>query len=140
MDSWKLLGTAPTELNMLYVQFGKIQTDSLEDRFGKYRQFAGSQYHVSIRQIYEGENKMRLQSTLLTVNKPSQHESHRDEQWEDLDRDEGAARANYNVVVTQDTLSKMTDIIAVLVYVAGYSVYSTLRKAEMQEVQGHLNH
>lgn len=121
-----------TELNMLYVLFGKIQTDSLEDRFGKYRQLAGSQYHVSIRQIYEGENKMRLQSTLPTVSKLSQHESHRDEQWEDLDRGEGAAPASYNVVVTQDTLSKMTDIIPVLVYVAGYSVYSTLRRLKCQ--------
>ncbi|KAH9379155.1 hypothetical protein HPB48_002665 [Haemaphysalis longicornis] len=101
-------------LNVLYVLFGKIQTDSLEDRFGKYTQLAGSQYHVSIRQICEGENKMRLQSTLPAVSKPSQHESRRDEQWEDLDRDEGAARANYDVVVTQDTLSKMTDIIPVL--------------------------
>ncbi|KAH9377349.1 hypothetical protein HPB48_011071 [Haemaphysalis longicornis] len=118
---------------MLYVLFGQIQTDSLEDRFGKYRQLAASQYHVSIRQIYAGENKMRLQSTLPTVSKPSQHESHRDEQWEDLDRDEGAARANYNVVVTQDTLCKMTDIIPVLVYVAGYSVYSNLRKLKCEK-------
>ncbi|KAH9360420.1 hypothetical protein HPB48_019501 [Haemaphysalis longicornis] len=70
------------EFNMLYVLFDKIQTDSLEDRFGKYRQLAGSQYHVSIRQIYEGENKLRLQSTLPTVNKASQHESHRGGQWE----------------------------------------------------------
>ncbi|KAH9365541.1 hypothetical protein HPB48_020581 [Haemaphysalis longicornis] len=122
-----------TELNMLYVLFGKIQTDSLEDRFGKYRQLAGSQYHVSIRQIYKVENKMRLQSTLPTVNKPSEHESHRDEQWEDLDRDEGAARANYNVVVTQDTLSKMTVIIPLLVYVEGCSVYSTLRRLKYEK-------
>lgn len=118
---------------MFYVLFGKIQTDGLEDRFGKYRQLAGSQYHVSIRQIYEGENKMRLQSTLPTVSKLSHHESHRDEQWEDLDQDEGAARANYNVVVTQDTLSKITDVIPVLVYVAGYCVYSTLRRLKCEK-------
>lgn len=55
------------ELGMSYVLFGKIQTDCLEDRFGKYRQLAGAQYHISIRQIYEVENKLRLQSTLPTV-------------------------------------------------------------------------
>ncbi|XP_077551220.1 LOW QUALITY PROTEIN: uncharacterized protein LOC144164833 [Haemaphysalis longicornis] len=105
-----------TELHMLYVLFGKIQTDSLEDRFGKYRQLAGSQYHVSIRQIYEGENKMRLQSTLPTLSKPSQHESHRDEQWEDLDRDEGAAHS-YAVVAHSyavvEELSKRDDFLTI---------------------------
>lgn len=55
------------ELGMSYVLFGKIQTDCLEDRFGKYRQLAGAQYHISIRHIYEVENKLRLQSTLPTV-------------------------------------------------------------------------
>ncbi|KAH8038355.1 hypothetical protein HPB51_001138 [Rhipicephalus microplus] len=49
-----------TELNMFSVLFGKIQIDGLKNRFGKHRQLAGSQYHVSIRQIYEGENKMHL--------------------------------------------------------------------------------
>ncbi|KAL3223602.1 hypothetical protein MRX96_027277 [Rhipicephalus microplus] len=44
-----------------------------------------------------------------------------------------AARANYNVVVTQDTLSKMMDIIPVLVYVAGYCVYSTLRRLKCEK-------
>ncbi|KAH7954522.1 hypothetical protein HPB49_019367 [Dermacentor silvarum] len=47
-------------------------TDCLEDRLGKYRQLAGAQYHISIRQIYEVENKVRLQSTLPTVS-PDQH-------------------------------------------------------------------
>ena len=43
---------------------GKIQTDSLEERFGKYRTMAGSQYLISVRQIFEVENKLRLQSIL----------------------------------------------------------------------------
>ncbi|CAN8011284.1 unnamed protein product, partial [Ixodes pacificus] len=37
-----------TELGLNYVLLGRIQTDSLEDCFGKYRQLAGSQYHISI--------------------------------------------------------------------------------------------
>lgn len=43
------------ELNMKYILTGKIQTDSLEARFGKYRQLAGSQYNISMRQLLECE-------------------------------------------------------------------------------------
>lgn len=41
---------------------GKVQTDSLEDQFGSYRQLADSQYYISIRQVYEKETKLRVQS------------------------------------------------------------------------------
>ncbi|KAH7944230.1 hypothetical protein HPB52_017470 [Rhipicephalus sanguineus] len=56
-----------SELHLCFVLLGKLQTDLLEDRFGKYRRLAGSHYHVSIRQLYESENKLRLQSTLPRV-------------------------------------------------------------------------
>ncbi|KAH6944232.1 hypothetical protein HPB50_002362 [Hyalomma asiaticum] len=52
------------ELKFRYVLLGKFQTDILEDRFGKYRQLSGAQYHISIGQIYESENKLRLQKVL----------------------------------------------------------------------------
>lgn len=44
-----------------YFLCGKIQTDKLEDRFGKYRQYAGAQYHVSLRQVFESESILRMQ-------------------------------------------------------------------------------
>ena len=37
-----------TELNLTYVLTGKFQTDNLEARFSKYRQFSGSNYHVTV--------------------------------------------------------------------------------------------
>ncbi|KAG0430747.1 hypothetical protein HPB47_022410 [Ixodes persulcatus] len=79
-----------TELGLNYVLLGKIQTDSLEDRFGKYRQLAGSQYHISIRQPYEGENKLRLQSTLPTI--PCE-----DERWEQLEKQVDTPRPSCNI-------------------------------------------
>lgn len=79
-----------TELGLNYVLLGKIQTDSLEDRFGKYRQLAGSQYHISIRQLYEGENKLRLQSTLPTI--PCE-----DERWEQLEKQVDTPRPSCNI-------------------------------------------
>ncbi len=50
--------------NFKYFLTGKVQTDMLEDRFGKFRQLAGGQYNISLRQLYEVEYKMRLQSSL----------------------------------------------------------------------------
>ncbi|KAJ8865661.1 hypothetical protein PR048_033181 [Dryococelus australis] len=43
----------------------KLQTDALEDRFGRYRQFAGSQFHVSVVQLYESEIKLSASSAEL---------------------------------------------------------------------------
>ncbi|GFV49249.1 transposable element P transposase [Trichonephila clavipes] len=48
------------ELKFQYFLPGKIQTDALECRFGKYRTLSGSQYLISIRQLYEVEAKLRM--------------------------------------------------------------------------------
>lgn len=79
------------ELSMTYVLLGKIQTDCLQDRLGKYRQLAGTQYDVSKRQVYECENKLRLQSTLLMVGK-IESAIDKDEQWQVLDREANCSR------------------------------------------------
>ena len=52
------------ELGAEYVLLGKFQTDSLEARFGQYRQLTGGKYDVSLRQVYECEKKLRLLSVL----------------------------------------------------------------------------
>ncbi|KAH7953515.1 hypothetical protein HPB49_009583 [Dermacentor silvarum] len=115
---------------MSYVLFGKIQADCLEDRFGKYRQLAGAQYHISIRQIYEVENKLRLQSTLPTVS-PDQH-------WECVRKQVEALLPSSNVVFTSQALTKMQDVVPVLVYVAGYAVYGTLKKLKCEQCRDSL--
>jgi len=53
-----------SELGLHYVLLGKFQTDSLEARFGQYRQLSGGKYNISLRQVYESEKKLRLLSTL----------------------------------------------------------------------------
>ena len=47
------------ELHMTYILPGKFQTDNLESRFGEYRQLAGGNYNISVRQLFECENKIR---------------------------------------------------------------------------------
>ncbi|CAN7945910.1 unnamed protein product, partial [Ixodes pacificus] len=49
------------ELGFEYILLGKFQTDCLEERFGRYGQLSGSQYHVSIAQVLNSEKKIRLQ-------------------------------------------------------------------------------
>ena len=53
-----------SELGLHYVLLEKFQTDSLEARFGQYRQLSGGKYNISLRQVYESEKKLRLLSTL----------------------------------------------------------------------------
>ena len=45
-----------------YVCMGKLSSDPIERRFGRYRQMSGGNYFVSVKQILEGEKCIRLQS------------------------------------------------------------------------------
>lgn len=54
-------------LNMSYVLSAKFQTDKLESRFGQYRQLAGGNYNISMRQIFECEEKIRIMSVLEKI-------------------------------------------------------------------------
>lgn len=59
------------ELELSYVLFGKIQTDSLEDWFGKYRQLTGAQYHISIRQIMKSKTRCACRAPCLQLHPTS---------------------------------------------------------------------
>ena len=47
-----------------YILTGLFQSDPLEKRFGIYRQMSGSNYIVSVRQVFESERKLKIQSLL----------------------------------------------------------------------------
>lgn len=59
-----------TDLQFKYVLTGKFQTDPLEYRFSQYRRLAGTNYHVSVREIMESEKKLKLIS-LLKLQSPA---------------------------------------------------------------------
>jgi hypothetical protein len=48
------------EKSLKYVLFGLINSDTIERRFGWYRQLAGANYYLSVRQFLEAEKKIRL--------------------------------------------------------------------------------
>lgn len=109
------------ELGFEYVLLGKFQTDCLEDRFGKYRQLSGGNYHVSIRQIYESEKKLRLQKVLdlpdidlttLTVPEMSSE----------------ALQSQFAITVTDADYEMKSSRLPAAVYVAGYCAHAALKK------------
>lgn len=115
-----------TEVKLPYVLLGKIRTDSLDERFGTCRKLAGSQYHMSIRQLYEGEDEVLLQNTLPTI--AAVCEADGDEQWEDLHKRDHLLFPDLDADVTGEALSKIRDVLPVLVYVAGHAVHATLKR------------
>ena len=45
-----------------YVLLGKIQSDTIEGRFGRIRQLSGANYYISMRQLLETDRKLRTLS------------------------------------------------------------------------------
>ncbi|XP_072145131.1 uncharacterized protein [Dermacentor andersoni] len=109
------------ELGFQYVLLGKFQTDGLEDRFGKYRQLSGAQYHISNMQIYESENKLRLQKVLdlpdLDVIAQPIHTISVD-----------SLRGQFTIAVTKADVAKKSSMIPTVTYVAGYCAHVTMKK------------
>lgn len=123
------------ELNMSYILPGKFQTDSLEARFGLYRQLSGCQYHISLRQLLETEKKLRLM-TVLELN------VHPQEKFRILDMhsyDESTERSVYDseyafhVSISEDDFKNVESELPVLTYIAGYCCHSLIRKLQCNE-------
>jgi hypothetical protein len=47
-----------------FVLLGQLQPDALESRFGWLRQMSGANYYISMRQVVEGDRKIRALSLL----------------------------------------------------------------------------
>lgn len=84
-------------------------------------QLAEAQYHVSIQEVCECENKLRLQNTLPVLGAKPRECADEDQQWDGLEKQDKRSRPHCNVVVSEQTLTKIEGIIPVLVYVAGYA-------------------
>lgn len=115
----KLISYCLDDLGFDYVLLGKFQTDCLEARFGKYRQLSGSQYHVSIRQVFESERKLRLQSALELPEMNSGTPA--------VSSDEAMLQSFSIEVHDKDFEMKALNLPAIT-YVAGYCAHAALKK------------
>ncbi|XP_064470198.1 uncharacterized protein LOC135384947 [Ornithodoros turicata] len=107
------------ELGFTYVLLGKFQTDSLEERFGQYRRLSGTQYHISVRQIYESENKLRLQKMMSLPLEEEMGEMSNSPADDDQD---------FDIEITDEDIASKRDVMAAITYVAGYCAHPTLKK------------
>jgi hypothetical protein len=123
------------DLNYTYFLPGKVQTDALEARFGKYRQLAGSQYLISIRQIFEVEAKLRMQDFLPLKSKSSMFGNlELDFKNAELDIPDLDIHNSYllflDVIdsISAEDFINTEELLPVFTYVAGYCGGSALRK------------
>ena len=61
------------DVGFIYVLTAMFQSDPIERRFGWYRQLSGGNYYINVRQIFEGEKKIRILN-LVKFNKLSMPE------------------------------------------------------------------
>ncbi|GBM48822.1 hypothetical protein AVEN_18756-1, partial [Araneus ventricosus] len=113
-------------LNMSYLLLGKIQTDKLESRFGQYRSMSGDQYHISIRQLYETENKLRISRELKLISHTSG--SFDIDLFDNCDQDENSVEIIddffQDIEVSNSDIDKVADSLPVITYLAGYCSHS----------------
>lgn len=130
----KLVEFCSQELKWSYLLPGKFQTDPLEARFGQYRQLAGGQYHISVRQIFEIEKKIRILSTIeLPISdgrKIVVNDFVEDEIIMDHDYCATASSQTFTgeLNVTQSDLDSTCSDVSILTYIGGYCCHSLMKK------------
>lgn len=130
------------ELALDYMLPGKFQTDQLENRFSLYRQLAGGQYHVSTRQIFEIEKKLRMQSCFKIYLKTRDGvinvtDFNVNTDFEKIDENLNFG-LNLPVTISSSDLDKAVDKLPVIVYIGGYAVYSVLKKLNCENCRHNL--
>ena len=120
------------ELGAKYVLLGKFQTDSLEARFGQYRQLAEGKYDVSLRQVFECEKKIRLLSVLkLSVQGREITLTDFKLNWDSYNSLEIGQQ--YPIHVTTEEVNGGKEKLPVLTYIAGYCCYSVNKKLKCED-------
>ena len=111
-----------------YVLLGKIQSDTIEKRFGHIRQLSGANYYISMRQLLESDRKLRTLSLLkysrISVKEIDQaaKEAHNPELKEGVT---AKSESLYNNL--QFKIAPTENDLAVIYYVTGYCCKSLVR-------------
>ncbi|XP_071032981.1 transposable element P transposase [Parasteatoda tepidariorum] len=130
-----------SNFGLSYLLLGKIQTDRLESRFGLYRSMAGDQYHISIRQLYETESKLRISKELKLVSHTSGSFSinifHSDSDTVD-DINEDVEELFEEIEVTDSDLDKVAHSLPIITYLAGYCVHTVHKSLKCLECKKRL--
>ena len=115
-----------------YVLLGLAQSDSIENRFGWYRNLNGSNYYVSVRQILSAEKAIRVKS-LLHLSKYSLEEAKNIFKESEKERKEAISeQAEQLLELTRNhsslDLQFSEENSSTAFYLAGYCVHSLLKR------------
>jgi hypothetical protein len=116
------------DLQFQYILLFKFQTDALEDRFGKYRQMSGGNYHISVMQVLESERTLKMLSVLKLKSSNKGEFSLKEfldscEQESSEDENELVEKFEDALIAEDEAISQ--DEAEVLVYIAGYIAHRT---------------
>ncbi|GFY64755.1 transposable element P transposase [Trichonephila inaurata madagascariensis] len=133
--TYALLEMSKYCINELKFQYfnGKIQTDALESRLGKYRTLSGSQYLISIRQLYEVEAKLRMQNflplTLVsnTYGQPNLKDIHLEDSCNETPLGSSVLH-NFNITLSEKDFRHTQPYLPFLTYLAGICARAALKK------------
>jgi Transposase protein len=135
------------ELGFKYLLTGKIQTDNLEARFGSYRTMAGSQYLISIRQVFEIESKIRMQNTLPLILKSKEYGNIIISQltfksfFTNLNIEQSGEQfdiSDFEFEFTEDNFNDVNKSLPVLCYIAGYCARSVINHFKCDNCKSYL--
>lgn len=117
-----------------YVLLGKISTDPLESRFGWFRQLAGANYFLSVRQFFEAEKKIRIQALIKWVS------LNVEDVWSVMSSTKDAHRIQQTAEKLCESISNETnmnpsdykDELGAIFYVAGYIARGAMKNVKCE--------
>ena len=107
----------------------------METRFGQYRQLAGGQHNVFLRQIYKCEKKIRLLSVLkLKVSGKDFNLIKFELDWADFTSESSIAVKHLPILLLREKWKNAIEqYLIVLTYIAGYCSFSVNKKLQCKE-------
>ena len=120
------------ELKMKFILPGKFQTDHLESRFSQYRQLAGGNYNISVRQMFECEKKIRKMSVInmvLPLHDKKVILKHFEEPlWDKMECNGLSEGFEVYINIKNSDIKLCENVLPVIVYLAGYCCYAVNKK------------
>jgi hypothetical protein len=126
------------EKKLEYVLLGKVNSDPLERRFGWYRQLAGANYFISVRQFLEAEKKIRLKCLVKFegLNLSEVSEVFQEVEWAEKKLIEEQADTLYALLPIENMSSDFQlhdGEEGVVYYIAGYISRSIMKRTKCED-------
>ena len=116
---------------------GVFVNDWIERRFGRYRQFHGGNYYVSVRQVFEAEKKIKV-STLLKYHDFKLKDM---QVLDDTEKEEQEAQnlLSFPVSTLPDISCFCSEDRNIILYVSGYVSFSLSKSLKCSDCKNHIN-